>query len=339
MTNLQKTNMPHIYRPKWYIYLINLSLFMLMTVFAVAYYATAILPYIQLLRLTGGQDFMIGSAGILLAPVLLVSLITYLVLAVMLIAGMFSTLEINEQGLEYKLWPQLHIRCTWADVHLITKQLGFIEVLQVNKYEKVGACMSLGKLGSMFRMEKMSMPLSKFNGWKNGDLAKDLRRFSPQLFNEGYIDQIKQNEVEQYSSNEKFLSAINHASFFLGFMGIILPVVLWFEQKGKSAYVRYQAMQAIIWNIVVHVLTVVFLIILIIGLSLVVIAGTIFQQEAWMQTLTLIGMVLMALFTLAFLFLLLVSLLYPTIAVIRTAQGNEFEYAWVGKWAKKFTAK
>ena len=332
---VEPINYPNIYRPKWYIYLINISVFILMTLFAVGYFAMAILPYMQLIQSTKGQDFIMGSAGIILIPVLLVSLITYLVLAVMLIAGLFSTLQIDHRGLQYRLWPQLQIRCNWSDVHLIAKHLGFIEVLLVNNYEKTGVSMSLGKLGAMFRMEKMSIPLSKFNGWKTGTLAEDMRHFAPQLFSEEYINQIKENQAEKYSSNERFLAAINHASFFLGLMGIILPVILWFEQKGKSAYVRYQAMQAIIWQVAVHIFMAAFLIILTVGLSLVVIVGTLYQQHAWIQTLTIAGMILMAITTLVFLFVLLVSLLYPTIAIIRTAQGKEFQYAWVGKLAKK----
>jgi uncharacterized Tic20 family protein len=306
-----------------------------MTLFAAGYFAMAILPYMQLMQSAGGQDFILSSAGIVLLPVLLVSLITYLILAVMLIAGMFSTLQIDDQGLEYRLWPQLHIRCKWQDVHLIIKQLGIIEVLQVNHFDKVGVSTSLGKWGSKFRMEKMSIPLSKFEGWKTGALAQDLQHFAPQLFDEAYIAQVKGNQPEKYSSNEKFLAAINHASFFLGLMGIILPIILWFEQKGKSTYVRFQALQAIIWQIAVHVFMVVFLIILTVGLSMVVVIGTLYQQEAWTQTLTIAGMVLMSVLTLGFLFVLLLSLLYPTIAVIRTAQGKEFQYAWVGKFAKK----
>ena len=331
---MEPVSYPHIYRPKWYVYLINIGVFLFMTLFAVGYFAMAILPYMQLMQSAGGQDFIMGSAGIILVPVLLVSLLTYLILAIMLIAGLFSTLQIDDRGLEYKLWPQLHIRCTWPDVYLITKHLGMAEVLQLNNYEKAGLSTSLGKLGSMFRMEKMSIPLSKFNGWNKGALAKDIYRFAPQLFNEVYIDQVQESQPEKYTSNEKFLAAINHASFFLGLMGILLPIVLWFEQKGKSAYVRYQAVQAIIWQIVVHIFMGIFLVILTVGLSVVVVAGTLYQQETWMQSLTIAGMVLMAIFTLVFLFVLLVSLLYPTIAVIRTAQGKEFQYAWVGKLAK-----
>lgn len=335
MSNFSQQQYPHIYRPKWYIHLINISVLILMTLFAVGYFAMAILPYWQLMQATGDQDFIMSSAAIILVPVLLVSLVTYLILAVMLIAGLFSTLKIDDQGLEYRLWPQLQIRCRWSDVHLLARHLGMMEVLQINNFEKIGVSTSLGKFGAMFRMEKMSIPFSKFNGWKTGALAKDIYRFAPQLFNEVYIAQVTENLPETYSSNEKFLSAINHASFFLGLMGIVLPIILWFEQKGKSAYVRYQAMQAIIWQILVHVFMVLFLVVLIIGLSAVVIIATLYQQEAWMQTLTIIAMILMALATLAFLFLLLVSLLYPTVAIVRTAQGKDFRFAWVGKWAKK----
>ena len=335
MTNFQQTSYPHIYRPKWMIYLINISVLTFMTIFAFGYFKMGVLPYFHLINAEAQPDFMMSASAIILFPIVLASFITYLILAVMLIAGLFSTLRIDDQGLEYHLWPQLHIRCNWPDVYLITKHLGISEVLQINDFEKVGLSISMGKLGSMFRMEKISIPLSKFNGWKTGALAKDLRQFAPQLFTEEYIIQAKQTKEELQTSNERFLSAICHASFYLGLMGIILPIILWFEQKGKSTYVRFQAIQAVIWQVVVHIFMILFLIILTIGLSVVVVMGTLYQQETWMQTLTIIGMGVLSLLTLAFLVLLLVGLLYPTVAILQTAQGKDFQYTWVGGWVKR----
>ncbi|MBI9051918.1 MAG: DUF4870 domain-containing protein [Anaerolineaceae bacterium] len=335
MKNKEQWAFPHIYRPKWTVHLINFSVFLLMTFFSAAYFIFTILPYFYLMRDNPNPDFMMSASSIILFPIVLVSALTYLLLVAMLVSNTFSTLTIREKGLTYKSWPQLHVRCKWADVHLIGKHLWISDVLHLNHFEKIGTSLSLKKPFSSFRVDRMSIPLSKFSGWKNGALADDLHNLAPQLFDEQYIQQTKQSVIQSRTSNERFLSAISHASFYLGLMGIILPIILWFEQKEKSTYTRYQAVQAIIWQIVVHVFMVIFMVLLTVFLSAIVIIGTLYQNTPGMQTMIVIGMVILALATLLFLVILLLTLLYPTIAVIQTAQGKEFSFALVGKLVKR----
>ena len=56
--------------------------------------------------------------------------------------------------------------------------------------------------------------------------------------------------------DERILSAVSHLSVIVPFMGVAVPVVIWATQKGKSAYVCIQALQAAVYQLVLFILTI-----------------------------------------------------------------------------------
>jgi uncharacterized Tic20 family protein len=50
------------------------------------------------------------------------------------------------------------------------------------------------------------------------------------------------------SDDERILAAVSHGSFIFGF-GIIVPLIIWLLQREQSAYVRFQALQAALWQL------------------------------------------------------------------------------------------
>jgi len=64
------------------------------------------------------------------------------------------------------------------------------------------------------------------------------------------------------SQDDKALAAMAHASILLGIItsgigGIVAALVIWLVQKEKSAYVAYQALQALVYQGVVMVITII----------------------------------------------------------------------------------
>lgn len=51
------------------------------------------------------------------------------------------------------------------------------------------------------------------------------------------------------TSEDKLWAAIAHASVLFSFWGPVVPAVLWFLQRGKSAHARFHAMQALAYQI------------------------------------------------------------------------------------------
>lgn len=49
--------------------------------------------------------------------------------------------------------------------------------------------------------------------------------------------------------NDKIMAALAHVSTLLPFIGVIAPIVIWVTQKDKSEYVAFQALQAVVYQL------------------------------------------------------------------------------------------
>jgi uncharacterized Tic20 family protein len=52
------------------------------------------------------------------------------------------------------------------------------------------------------------------------------------------------------NQNDKIMAALAHISALLPLMGVIAPIVIWATQKDKSEYVAFQALQAVVYQLV-----------------------------------------------------------------------------------------
>ena len=59
---------------------------------------------------------------------------------------------------------------------------------------------------------------------------------------------------EKISSEGKLMSLLAHLSIVIPNIGIIAPVIIWVTQKDKSKFVRFNAIQAIFFQLVFFVL-------------------------------------------------------------------------------------
>ncbi len=59
-------------------------------------------------------------------------------------------------------------------------------------------------------------------------------------------EQISTSEPIQ---NDKIMAALAHISAMLPMMGVIAPIIIWATQKDKSEYVAFQALQAIVYQL------------------------------------------------------------------------------------------
>lgn len=139
------------------------------------------------------QSNEIGTTEVALSlffgSVALIIGIGYLVLVLTAIGrAIFSHLLLSNEGMEYRLWPMHKIRCTWADVEKIKKSAlpfqgeilvlktadvsGFQRLLDSNKV-KFGAIKTIPVI-----------PLYQINGWQNGQLKNEMKKYAPNLFDE-----------------------------------------------------------------------------------------------------------------------------------------------------------
>jgi hypothetical protein len=99
----------------------------------------------------------------------------------------FSYLLISEDGLEYSLWPAHKIYCTWEDVDQIKKSpLPFQGDILVIKRAQVSGLLEIlprinnGDLGAAKTLPVI--PLYQIDGWQNGKLVDELKKYVPNLF-------------------------------------------------------------------------------------------------------------------------------------------------------------
>jgi uncharacterized Tic20 family protein len=143
-------------------------------------------------------------------------------------------------------------------------------------------------------------------------------------------------ETPVASSDDRLLSAIAHM------FGILVALIVWATHKDKSPFVRYQAAQAIAFDVVVMVFSMVFSVclfgVMFCGMfaSILTLAAAETSGDPGWPILILPGM-----FPFLFLVLVPVSLVFVLarlIAAVSVLNGNEFRYPWLGKQVEKFLA-
>jgi uncharacterized Tic20 family protein len=128
---------------------------------------------------------------------------------------------------------------------------------------------------------------------------------------------------------ERIWAVLSHLSALAFGMGMMLPILGWSEQRGKSKYASFQSLQALgyqslgytVWLLSYLVLLIVFLILIMIESFLETKSGT------TNGTLSVIGS---GLFLLVFFGTLAIYLLLPAIAAIACGFGKNFHYPILG---------
>lgn len=62
-------------------------------------------------------------------------------------------------------------------------------------------------------------------------------------------DMTEQASTSTSTQNDKIMAALAHVSALLPMMGVIAPIIIWATQKDKSEFVAFQALQAIVYQL------------------------------------------------------------------------------------------
>lgn len=122
--------------------------------------------------------------------------------------------------------------------------------------------------------------------------------------------------------DERMWAMLAHLSvlvnLFTGFLGVAIPLIIYLVYKDRSRYVRYQAFQAFMFQLIVWVGGMFLL-----GLVWLLVAMLIF---------VLIGILLLP-FALFLSLIIFVPFIYGIVAAIQTSKGEDFRYWLVGDWS------
>jgi len=133
--------------------------------------------------------------------------------------------------------------------------------------------------------------------------------------------------------DERLMAALSH------FLGFFIALIAWATQKDKSRFVRFQAIQAMAFDLVVSVIT-----FLIVGCMMVMIFGVLvlgvggialigYQNNPTAEPLGILVALMTAVpFLIPCIILPLMGIIFIArlIATIQTFQGKDFHYPWLG---------
>jgi uncharacterized Tic20 family protein len=160
------------------------------------------------------------------------------------------------------------------------------------------------------------------------------------------------NAAQQTPStpDDRIMAALAHGAIILGLWGIVVSAVLWATQKEKSAYVRFQALQALIYQIVDFAAQMLLGLLLgICGFGLFFLMGfggilvTAFMEDPTSMPIPLLFNVFPTMgifcFTLPYLLIWLGFIVYAFYGAYQVYLGRDFRYAIIGERVERYLAQ
>jgi len=142
--------------------------------------------------------------------------------------------------------------------------------------------------------------------------------------------------------DERIMAALAHVSALLPFMGVIAPIVIWATQKDKSAYVRFQALQAVAYQLTMILAWVVGMGCYMCSFFLTfggLAATTSSSSEAVNGPAAFLGILAFAIPFVVFGLIFvggIAFVLYGLVGAVQTLGGKNFHYIIIGKRVERF---
>lgn len=148
----------------------------------------------------------------------------------------------------------------------------------------------------------------------------------------------EQNEEEAEKWEDFWVAGICHATAILQLWGIIIPVIVWFTQKDRSPRLKFQSLQAAIYQLIATVTYMLsfagFFFVYILFIAVLAIGGISSSPEQVASPVVgVILAILMAIFSIVWLAWLIfypIYLILAGIGAIHTIRGHDFKYPIVG---------
>ncbi len=160
------------------------------------------------------------------------------------------------------------------------------------------------------------------------------------------------NTTQQIPStpDDRIMAALAHGAVLLGFWGIVISGVIWGTQREKAAYVRFQALQALVYQITGLVLQLLFGLLWGLcgfGLFFLMTFGTVLSVALVEEPSRMPLPVFLNMFSPFGMFCLMIPYLliclgfiaYGFYGAYQTYQGRDFRYAVIGARVERYLAQ
>ena len=132
------------------------------------------------------------------------------------------------------------------------------------------------------------------------------------------------------TSEDKLWAAIAHASVLFSFLGPVVPAVLWFLQRGKSAHTRFHAMQALAYQISGFWVSTILMQVLMIFMFVAMIFAVGYAERHPSDLVSALGSVIPMLMYVPILGVWGVYMLIGTFGAVASLMGRSFRYPFIG---------
>lgn len=279
----------------------------------------------------------------LFAPLVLMMGFVLLQQVVNLVAIFFSYIKITPEGIENKYWPYRHTWTRWSEVDRLGKAFLY-DVVYLKSYELMGLSLSFTKPLKIFNLFPPSIAVSTYNGWPDGQLASDLKHYAPHLF-EPRPAGLEAQAAKQDSGSagipqeHRLLAALSHASVLLTGFGVLIPLIIYVTNKSKSAYLGFHTLQALFYQLIGCLISLLAPCCLIGVTILPVIGATMPGNETLFEPSMIVMMVFLTIMILLVALGGVAYVIYGMVGAIQAYQGKDFRYAIIGKQIEKRTGK
>ena len=195
-------------------------------------------------------------------------------------------------------------------------------IIMLSIFGLFGLFFLIGIIGAVFCMLDRDFNYPIIGRWLKGKL---------------FGEQIREEETEKWEDN--WVSGICHSTAILQLWGIVTPLIVWFTQKERSAKLRFQALQAAIYQLIAFaaymigtVAYMAFIFIMIFGLMMF--SGSPASPNSELSPAA--GIISMLFFAILMIFWLIIMIAMPIYyllagaASILTIRGKDFKYPIIG---------
>lgn len=342
MSNNSDLASAHIYKPKRWTLALNVFSLLFMGIIMGIPLIAFVLMIVSFFQAQKGFDPFAIAFGCLLTPIIILLVINLVQITISTVMSFFFFVKISPDGIEQNNSPFKHIRCSWSDVDKLGKFLLFTDVIYLNSHEILGFSLSLKSPFRFFRPKQGLISLTGYEGWPDGRLANDLKRYAPKLFENQPIPQgtlpekkevqkeVQTLETPLISQEVRLLAAISHASVIFPNIGFFIPIGIYLTQKKKSSYLGFQSLQALIWQFVMFIFSILASSCMVGSIFIPILLTTASQNE------NLIGLsgggifIAIMISVLAMIIGNLGFVIYGIIGAVMTYQGKDFRYIFIG---------
>lgn len=150
---------------------------------------------------------------------------------------------------------------------------------------------------------------------------------------------MENENMKPVDQNDQIMGALAHITVLFPMMGIIAPIVIWATQKDKSEFVAFQALQAVVYQLVIILGWFAGMLLYMCSFFVGVLAIPAFGGSEEAFHLPILGMFFPFIIFGGMMLIGVIYVVYGVYAAVKVFQGVDFRYAVIGRRLESYLEK